>query len=132
MNAIKTRRVNISRPAYPCPLCGELSKRHAHGHRSLREIGVDGPVLVEVTYSKHFCETCRKHFSVPMDHLAVPSGRFTNRVRWTAVDLVIKSAMTLDKAALRMRQKYFVNVPPTTIHDWVRDAMAAMRVTRAY
>jgi len=72
-----------------------------------------------VTYSKHFCCNCRKHFSLSMDHLAQPSGRFTNRVRRTAVDLVVKQSMTLDRAAARMRQKYFVHVPSTTLHDWV-------------
>ena len=122
---MKTRRITLARKVAHCPYCGTLSKRHAHGRRSLREIGVAGPVLVEITYSKHYCEHCRKHFSVPMEHLAVPSGRFTNRVRWTAVDLVVKSALTLEKAALRMRQKYFVTVPPTTLHDWVRDALYA-------
>ncbi len=121
----KTRHVTISRPVYPCPRCGELSKRHCTGHRSLREIGVDGPVLVEVTYSKHYCEKCRKHFSVPMDHLAVPSGRFTNRVRWTAVDLVTRNALTLEAAARRMWQRHFVRVPATTIHDWVVAALTA-------
>jgi len=54
-----------------------------------------------------------------MDHLAQPSGRFTNRVRRTAVDLVINQSMTLEKATQRMRQKYHVHVPPTTLHDWV-------------
>ena len=126
------RQINLARRAAFCPVCGAISRRHSNAMRHLQEIGITGPTVIAVTYSKHYCESCRKHFSMPMDHLAVPSGRFTNRVRWTAVDLVIKSAMTLDKAALRMRQKYFVNVPPTTIHDWVRDAMAAMRVTRAY
>ena len=124
-NLPKTRYKNISRKSALCPRCGELSKRHCTSHRTLREVGIDGPVLLEVTYSKHYCETCRKHFSLPMDHLAVPSGRFTNRVRWTAVDLVIKSALTLDKAALRMWQKHFVDVPSSTLHDWVRDAMLA-------
>jgi hypothetical protein len=54
-----------------------------------------------------------------MDHLALPSGRFTNRVRKTAVELVIKQALTLEKAAQRMRLKYYVHIPPTTLHDWV-------------
>ncbi len=120
-----TRCITLARKVAHCPYCGELSKRHGHGRRSLREIGVAGPVLVEVTYSKHCCEHCRKHFSVPMDHLAPPSGRFTNRVRWTAVDLVIKSALTLEAAALRMRQRHFVRVPPSTIHDWVVAALTA-------
>ena len=54
-----------------------------------------------------------------MDHLAKPSGRFTNRVQKTALDLVMKQSMTLQSASIRLRQKYFIIVPETTLHDWV-------------
>jgi transposase len=116
---IKFRKINLSRKAAHCPRCNKLSKRHSMGRRRLREVGISGPTVLEVTYSKHYCENCRKHFSLPMDHLALPSGRFTNRVRKTAVELVIKQALTLEKATQRMRLKYYVHVPPTTLHDWV-------------
>lgn len=116
---VKIRKINLSRKTAPCPHCGTISKRHSIGQRKLREVGISAPTLLEVTYSKHYCPTCRKHFSLPMDHLAMPSGRFTNRVRRTAVDLVVKQSMTLEKATQRMRAKYHVHVPPTTLHDWV-------------
>jgi len=121
----KVRKINLSRKTAPCVKCGTLSKRHSIGRRRLREVGVSGPTLLEITYSKHYCVTCRKHFSLPMDHIAQPSGRFTNRVRRTAVDLVVKQSLTLEKATLRMRQKYHVHIPPTTLHDWV---VAEMKV----
>ncbi|MHC4884608.1 MAG: hypothetical protein ACYTGH_05935 [Planctomycetota bacterium] len=115
----KVRRINLSRKLAPCPRCNHMGKRHSLGRRRLREVGISGPTLLEVTYSKHYCIHCRRHFSLSMDHLAMPSGRFTNRVRRTAVDLVVKQSLTLEKAAQRMRQKYHVHVPPTTLHDWV-------------
>ncbi len=115
----KVRKINLSRKSATCPRCGTVSKRHSVGHRRLREVGISSPTVLEVTYSKHYCVNCRKHFSLPMDHLALPSGRFTNRVRRTAVDLVVKHDLTLEKATMRMRQKYHVHVPPTTLHDWV-------------
>ncbi len=121
----KIRRINLSRKTAPCPKCGTVSKRHSVGRRRLREVGISAPTVLEVTYSKHYCVNCRKHFSLPMDHLAQPSGRFTNRVRRTAVDLVVKQSMTLERATQRMRQKYHVHVPPTTLHDWV---VAEMKV----
>ena len=31
----------------------------------------------------------------------------------------VKQSMTLERATQRMRQKYHVHVPPTTLHDWV-------------
>ncbi len=120
-----TRRVTMSRKNAPCPRCGGLSKRHSNARRRLREVGISGPVVVEVTYSKHYCENCRKHFSLPMDHLAPAHSHFTHRVRRAAVNLVITRSLTLERAALRMRREYFVNVPPTTLHDWVVEALAA-------
>jgi transposase len=123
MLAVKTRRVVISRNIYPCPRCGGLAKRHGHGRRSLREIGVDSPAVVEVTYSKHYCEECRKHFSISMEHIAPAFSRFTHRVRWAAIEMVAAKTMTLEKATLRMWQKHFVRVPLTTLHDWVRDTV---------
>lgn len=122
---IKTRRIIMTRRSALCPTCGAACKRHSNGCRRLREIGVTGPTVVEVTYSKHYCERCRKHFSLPMDHLAPAHGRFTHRVRRTAVELVVSQALTLDKATQRMRLKYFVHVPPTTLHDWVLEALVA-------
>jgi len=115
----KIRRICLSRKNCPCPRCQTVSKRHSICKRKLREVGISGPTVLEITYSKHYCIHCRKHFSQPMDHLAMPSGRFTNRVRRTAVDLVVKQSMTLEKASSRMCQKYHVHIPPTTLHDWV-------------
>jgi len=121
--AAKHRQMNLSREMAPCPKCTTVSKRHSTGKRTLREIGISSPTVLEITYSKHYCVTCRKHFSIPMDHLAQPAGRFTSRVRQTAVALVVKEAMILEKASERMRLKYHVHVPVTTLHDWVVDEM---------
>jgi hypothetical protein len=115
----RIRRINLSRKTARCPVCRELSKRHSEGLRTLREIGINHPTVLQVAYSKHFCGVCRKHFNIPMEHLAQPSGRFSNRVRRTAVELVSRQSLTLEKATLRMKQKYHVHVPPTTLHDWV-------------
>lgn len=115
----RVRKINLSRKSAPCPRCNDVGKRHSIGKRSLREVGISGPTELEVTYSKHYCARCEKHFSLPMDHLAQPSGRFTHRVRRTAVDLVIKQSLTLERTTIRMREKYNVHVPPTTLHDWV-------------
>ena len=122
---IKTRRIVMTRRSALCPTCGTACKRHSNGRRRLREIGVTGPTVVEVTYSKHYCEWCRKHFSIGMDHLAPAYSRFTHRVRRTAVELVVSQALTLDKATQRMRQKYFVHIPLTTLHDWIKEALVA-------
>jgi len=119
----KVRHINLSRRTAPCPKCGTVGKRHSNRTRRLREIGISAPSILVIIYSSHYCPKCDKHFTLPMEHLAAPRARFTNRVRKTAVDLVIRESMTLDKAMTRMRHKYLVHVPPTTIHDWVVEEM---------
>ena len=115
----KIRKCNFSRKTAPCPKCRVSSKRHSNGKRRLREVGISTPVILEVIYSKHYCKSCQKYFSLPLDHLAPKNSQYTNRVRRTAMDLILKQSMTLEKATTRMRQKYHVYLPPTTVHDWI-------------
>jgi len=119
LKGTKIRRLCLSRKKCRCPRCQTSSKRHSVCKRRLREVGISGPTILEITYSKHYCINCRRHFSQPMDHLAMPSGRFTNRVRRTSINLIVKQAMTLEKASVHMRKKYHVHIPPTTLYDWV-------------
>lgn len=129
---MKIRKINVVRKVAGCPRCGAASKRHSIGRRRLRELGITGPTMLDVRYSKHYCEKCRKHFSVDTSFLAPPSGRFTHRVRKTSVDFVRKQGLTIERAVQRMRQRYYVHIPPTTLHDWVveeRDATDILRKT---
>lgn len=128
---VKTRRINMSRKSARCPVCGGANARHSIGRRRIHEVGVHCPAVLVVTYSKHYCEQCRKRFSLPMEHLAPARSRFTNRVRRLAVDLILALGYTYDRAELRMRNKYHVRTPISTMHDWVaEDALA--RVSMHY
>lgn len=121
-----TRRIMASTKFDNCPRCGQLSKRHSVGRRKLREIGIRGPTVLLVTYSKHYCEHCRKHFSKDLSYLAPPSGRFTHRVRKTAVELYKRGKnMTFEKVSIAMRARYYVYCPPTSIHEWWVEELAA-------
>jgi len=119
LKGTKVRCINLSRKNAPCPKCHMIGKRHSNGKRRLKEIGVSTPIILEVVYSKHYCINCKKFFSLPMDHLAVSSGIFTNRARRTAIDLVVKQSMTLQSASIKMRQKYNIHIPESTLHDWI-------------
>ena len=117
MLAPRIRKIDVSRKVCACPVCGYKSKRHRNNVRRLCEIGIDRPVVLEVRYSAHYCLECRKHFSVPLDHLAKLGAHYTNRVVACAL-AVLKDGMTLKVAVAHMLDKYFVKVPPTTIHEW--------------
>jgi hypothetical protein len=50
----------------PCPRCGHLAYRHQSGQRTLHDLGdlkTSCPVDLLVTYSSHYCSTCRKYFN---------------------------------------------------------------------
>lgn len=117
----RVRRIDMVRKYAGCPECGGVGKRSHKGRRHVDEIGVGGPVVLEIAYSKHYCERCRKFFSIDMSHLAPSGGRYTRRVRNTARDLVERRGLTLERASGVMRSRYFVSVPPTTIYDWLGD-----------
>ena len=85
----------------------------------MHDLGVGRPRILEITYSKHYCVNCRKHFSVRMDHLAQNGARYTHKVHRIAVDYVINQSMTLRKVALKMKEKHHVNVSESIVHKWV-------------
>lgn len=117
----KIRRINLSRKTCPCPRCDTISNRHSVSDRILKEVGMSGPTVLKIIFSKHYCSNCRKYFSLPMNHLASPGARCTNRVVRTAVKYVVEDALTLEKASRKMKEKFFVDIPVTTLHDWVVD-----------
>jgi hypothetical protein len=116
---IKIRTINISRKEATHPETGEICRRHSTCRRKLKDIGVSGPSILEVIYSKHYSPSLNKIFTVDMTYIAGKGRRYTNRVRRTAVDFVVKHNLTLEDAVKSMSEKYFVELPLTTIHDWV-------------
>lgn len=116
----EVKKIDLSRKESECPVCHLPGcKRHSVGFRRLYEIGFTQPVLLEVTYSKHYCGYCDKHFNLPMNHLADPGSSYTNRVKQTSVYMVQNEGMTLEDAIKSMLLKYSVDIPPSTLHDWL-------------
>jgi len=111
--------VNLSRKTAPCPKCKTIGKRHSEGKRKLHDVGVGRQCILEITYSKHYCVKCRKHFSAQMDHLAQRGARYTHRVHRTAVDYAINHSMALRKVAGKMKEDHHVNVSESIVHKWV-------------
>jgi transposase len=116
---VRVRSINLSCKLAECPKCGASGKRNSLGHRWIREISFSQTVILEITYSKHYCPVCERYFNRPMDHLAMPGSNYTNRVHRVAIDLVTNQGLTPVQAKEYMLLKYHVNVPFTTIQDWV-------------
>lgn len=110
------RRVNVARREAPCPLCNAPARRHSIRRMELAEIGISRPTFLDVTYSKHYCDRCCKHFTTGLDNLAFFRSRFTHRVLRAAVAMVTQKNLPLAMAAAEMRRRHRVRVPVSTLH----------------
>lgn len=118
-----TRRVNIARRHAFCPICSSAGKRHSTGERRLSDLGTDGPVEIVLTFSKHYCPKCRKHFTPHANNIVADRSKYTNRVKAKALELLFKGGLNLPQTCHRMRDRYHVILHESTIHDWKAEAI---------
>jgi transposase len=109
----------------PCPCCGRSCYRHAQGHRSLHDLGCllhEQPHLLCVTYSRHYCTRCHRHFSVDLSDLAPTGSHYTQRVVSLAVRLVVEDGLPYRTASWHLWRDHRVFVPFATVQNWVEAA----------
>jgi transposase len=112
-------------PRRRCPHCGRSCYRHARGQRSLHDLGClsrDRPCVLHVTYSRHYCARCRRHFSAPLADLAPPGSHYTHRVISLAVRLVVEDGLPYRAASWHLWRDHRVFVPFATVQNWVEAA----------
>ena len=105
----------------PCPRCNPLASRHKSGQRTLHDLGdlsTGCPVDLLVTYSSHYCATCRKYFNVDLSDLALPGSHYTRRVAQLAVRLVVEDGLPYRPASWHLWRDHRVFVPFATIQNW--------------
>jgi hypothetical protein len=105
-----------------CPDCGKSGYRDSLGKRTLHDLGDTRngrPRDIDVVYSKHRCEACRRYFSPDMSDLALPGGRYTHRVVATAVRTVVEDGLPYRSASWHLWRDHRVFVPFATIQNWV-------------
>ena len=128
VKTVKTRKMNLSRRMYPCPVCESPSPRHNEDERRIHDIGISVPTDLLITYSKHVCLNYENHegegskyFSMPLDHIAPKKSMYTNKVRATAKALIEEKHYSLKKVTEIMQEHYHVDVPLTTLHSWLNE-----------
>ena len=116
---IKEQRIESERP---CPRCGKPASRDHLFTRSLHDLGDLGsgrPCELHITYSQHYCKTCRKYFSVDLTDVAPPRGDYTHRVMALAIRVVVEDGQAYRNASWQLWRDHRVFVPFATIQNWV-------------
>jgi hypothetical protein len=106
----------------PCPRCDHLSSRHKAGQRTLHDLGdlhTGRPVDLLVTYSAHYCSTCRKYCNIDLSDVAPPGSHYTHRVIDMAVRVVVEDSLPYRPASWHLWRDHRVFVPFATIQNWV-------------
>jgi hypothetical protein len=109
----------------PCPLCRRCCYRDGVGRRTLHDLGCPvrhRPRVLQVVYSRHYCTSCKRSFSVDLSDLAPPGSHYTQRVISLAVCLIHEDGMPLRVASWHLWRDHRVFVPFATIQNWVEAA----------
>lgn len=109
-------------PHRPCPHCKKPTPRAKVFTRPLHDVGdlVSGrPQELHITYSQHYCKTCRKYFSADLTDLAPPGSHYTHRVIALALRVVIEDGLAYRNASWQLWRDHRVFVPFATIQNWV-------------
>lgn len=108
--------------AINCPVCGTSSKRHSTVIRCIRDFCGKYQVIV----SRHWCTSCKKHFTNPaLLDVVASSSRWSREVIGAAIGLC-RQGKTLPVVADELRKRGAA-VPVTTLHDWWRSVLREER-----
>lgn len=113
----KIKKLLVSRNALPCPECGRMAKRHKQATHWVRDIGIKGPIILEITQSIHRCVPCGRAFPAAVN-VTPPKTKFTWRVIKTALDYLDRDGETLQSTRDYMGAKYNVMLALSTLCDW--------------
>jgi hypothetical protein len=98
-----------------CPACHAECKRHSVYLRKLRDIGVDGPTILEVRVGNYWCATCRKFFK-PEVTFAPKGKRYTARAIRKATVAIQEDKTTFTGLPNRLARDF--SIAPSKSRGW--------------
>ncbi len=113
---------NRNAKRHACPCCGHAAYRDKQSQRTLHDLGnldLWCPRDLVITYSQHYCTTCRKYFNADLSDLAPPGSHYTHRVIDLAVRLVVEDGLPYRPTSWHLWRDHRVFVPFATIQNWV-------------
>ena len=108
----------------PCTGCGKPCFRKRSFSRTLWDLSTEiedseEPVLLNLTYSQHYCCDCRSYFLSPLDPWIPIKSQYTQRVIDRAVSRVVQDRNSYREASRWMCTELGICVPFVTIRNWV-------------
>lgn len=99
--------------------------------RTAIDVDLDGPVLLQVTVSVHYCAACHHHFRLQPPFLR-PDATYTNRVVAKAVASVFDDGMATTRVGERLARDFWVRPSEAMVRHWCRDHARALDFTQDY
>jgi hypothetical protein len=103
-----------------CPACGAVCKRHSAYTRAVRDISLDGPVVLNVRVGNYWCRTCER-FHKPDVPFAPKGRRYTNRAVRKATVSVQEDRTTYTALPHRMERDFAIRPSKSTGWAWFQE-----------
>lgn len=125
------REVAYLLPATPCDRCGQAAPRTSTADRVALDLHLDGPILLAVTISVHFCAPCRHYFRAQPPFLR-PAAIYTVRVVQTAIQSVYADHLSFRRVPARLARDFWVQPSEAMIRQWCATYRAQYDFTTDY
>lgn len=102
-----------------CPDCGGMCKRHSTSERKIKDF--EGTIVVKI--SKHWCNNCKKHFSIQPSFIPGPHIRHSRRLVEYILNISTAKEYDSNPRSIKnhLRDKFGINVPYNTIRDMLEN-----------
>jgi transposase-like protein len=119
------RQVRWMQESLPCDRCQRPACRVGTATRTAIDIALEGPVLLAITVSVHYCPACRHAFRAQPPFLR-PDATYTNRVVAKAVRSVYQDGMAIRRVATRLARDFWVRPSEAMIRQWCKAHAASL------
>src|SRR5260370_29863951 len=110
-----------------CRACGAECKRHSVRTRTVRDISLGGPVVLQVRVGNYHCRACARFFK-PELPFAGKGKRYTDRAVRKAVESVQQDKTTYTSLPRRLERDFAVRPALSTGWAWFQQFAGSIAV----
>jgi RNase P subunit RPR2 len=120
---MKIKKIDRNYKQELCSKCAvTMCPRHSVKVRKVKEINIDEKMVLEITYSIHYCSRCDIFFNVNLRDIVRSRSAYSQNVKNT-VALMLDEGVQVKKIRHEMIVRYNVAIPRSTLQDWITDLM---------